>query len=141
MRKLIIWFSTIQIGIRILDGINMLRGFFIFLVFVCKPSILDKVEKKFPRMGVIRRVVSNACCWGKCVPHKNLQRKSTFYSSQKTVTTPLPKTTNSKFRFDVRYISVKFLRRNISYYKEFQYDKLNLQMLSFLMAETNVPMW
>ena len=125
----------------------MLRGFFIFLVFVCKPSILDKVEKKFPRMGVIRRFVSNACCWGKCMPHKNLKRKSTFYSSQKTVTTPLPKTMNSKFRFDVRYISIKFLRLNISYiinsfgYKEFQYYISNLQMLSFLMAETNVPMW
>ena len=30
----------LEVFLRILGGLNMIRGFFIFLVFICKPKIL-----------------------------------------------------------------------------------------------------
>ena len=32
---------------RITDGLNMLRGFFMFIILVCKKDILNKLKRKF----------------------------------------------------------------------------------------------
>ena len=32
---------------RIADGLNMLRGFFMFIILVCKKDILNKLKRKF----------------------------------------------------------------------------------------------
>ena len=32
---------------RIVDGLNMLRGFFMFIILVCKKDILEKLKRKF----------------------------------------------------------------------------------------------
>lgn len=32
---------------RIVDGLNMLRGFFMFIILVCKKDILNKLKRKF----------------------------------------------------------------------------------------------
>lgn len=91
----------LQVFIRVIDGINMLRGFCMFMVFVCKPSILTQIEKKYPSMSRVIQVTSAICCWWACNPSDS-SRKSIFYSSQKTATTPLPRGTSKKFRFDYR---------------------------------------
>ena len=38
-----------QVVFSIMGVLNMLRGFFIFLVFICKPSVWKMVSKRFPK--------------------------------------------------------------------------------------------
>ena len=40
----------VEVFLRILGGLNMIRGFFIFLVFICKPKIWNLVKKKNPNL-------------------------------------------------------------------------------------------
>ena len=44
----IVWFF--QLTLRLIGGLNMLRGFFIFLVFICKPSVIKMIKKRHPKM-------------------------------------------------------------------------------------------
>ena len=83
----------------------MLRGVFIFLVFACKPSVLEKVEKKFPRLGLILNC-SALCCWWKTRVPKQQSQGTTFYTAQPTAMTPLSTGGSPKFNFgnDTRYM-------------------------------------
>ena len=40
----------VEVFLRILGGLNMIRGFFIFLVFICKPKIWNLVQKRHPKL-------------------------------------------------------------------------------------------
>ena len=40
-----------QLALRILGILNMLRGFFIFVVFICKPKIWKMTVKQHPRLA------------------------------------------------------------------------------------------
>ena len=40
-----------QLFLRIIGGLNMLRGLFIFLVFIFKRSVWEMIKKKHPRMA------------------------------------------------------------------------------------------
>lgn len=42
---------SFQLVFRILDGFNMLRGLFIFLVFFWKSSMMKKIEKRHPKFA------------------------------------------------------------------------------------------
>jgi hypothetical protein len=50
--------------LRLLGAVNMIRGFFIFLVFIWKPSIWKAVKDSHPRVG--RLVARLCCCFGNC---------------------------------------------------------------------------
>ena len=39
--------GVIETLFRIADGLNMLRGFFMFIILVCKKDILTKLKRKF----------------------------------------------------------------------------------------------
>ena len=39
--------SYIEIFFRIIDSFNLLRGFFMFIIFVCKKNVLVKVKSAF----------------------------------------------------------------------------------------------
>jgi hypothetical protein len=38
------------VALRIVGGLNMIRGFFIFLIFICKPSIWKMTRKRHPKL-------------------------------------------------------------------------------------------
>ena len=38
---------VIETVFRIADGLNLLRGFFMFIFLVCKKDVLDKLKRKF----------------------------------------------------------------------------------------------
>ena len=40
-----------QLMLRIVGGLNMLRGFFIFLVFIFKPSVWKMIKTRHPRLA------------------------------------------------------------------------------------------
>lgn len=40
-----------QLMLRIVGGLNMLRGFFIFLVFIFKPSVWKMIKARHPRLA------------------------------------------------------------------------------------------
>ena len=44
-----------KVILRCVGGLNMARGFFIFLVFICKPSIWQMVKKEHPRLARMLR--------------------------------------------------------------------------------------
>jgi hypothetical protein len=44
-------FCIFQLFLRIIGGLNMLRGLFIFLVFIFKRSVWEMIKKKHPRMA------------------------------------------------------------------------------------------
>ena len=48
---LLIIICFFQLALRILGGLNMIRGFFIFLVFICKESVWKMTEKKHPKLA------------------------------------------------------------------------------------------
>jgi hypothetical protein len=37
--------------LRIVGGLNMIRGFFIFLVFICKPAVWRMTKKRHPKLA------------------------------------------------------------------------------------------
>ena len=45
-----VWFFF-QIFLSLFSGVNMLRGFLIFLVFIWKPSVWKMIVKRFPRFA------------------------------------------------------------------------------------------
>ena len=47
----IIFLCFFQVLLRIIGGLNMLRGFFIFLVFIFKSSVWEMIKKKHPRLS------------------------------------------------------------------------------------------
>jgi hypothetical protein len=40
-----------QIFLSVISGINMIRGFLIFLIFIWKPSVWKKIVKRHPRFA------------------------------------------------------------------------------------------
>jgi hypothetical protein len=38
-----------QVGLRVIGGSNMIRGFLIFLMFICKKSVWISTKKKHPK--------------------------------------------------------------------------------------------
>ena len=40
----------LEVFLRVIGGLNMIRGFFIFLVFIYKPKILQWTEEKHPKL-------------------------------------------------------------------------------------------
>jgi hypothetical protein len=42
------WFF--QVFLRIIGGLNMIRGLFIFLVFICKPSVWELTKRRHPKL-------------------------------------------------------------------------------------------
>ena len=40
----------LEVFLRVLGGLNMIRGFFIFLVFICKPKILKWTQERHPKL-------------------------------------------------------------------------------------------
>ena len=53
----------LEVFLRVLGGLNMIRGFFIFMVFICKPKIWDLASKRHPRLWKYLKCccVCNAC--------------------------------------------------------------------------------
>ncbi len=43
-------FAIFQTLLRVIGGLNMIRGFFIFLVFICKPSIWQLTKQRHPKL-------------------------------------------------------------------------------------------
>ena len=43
-------YHDLQVTIRCLGGLNMVRGFFIFIIFICKQSVWDLAKKEYPRL-------------------------------------------------------------------------------------------
>ena len=39
--------GVIETLFRIVDGLNMLRGFFMFIILVCKKDVLNKLKRLF----------------------------------------------------------------------------------------------
>jgi hypothetical protein len=44
------FFAIFQTLLRVIGGLNMIRGFFIFLVFICKPSIWQLTKQRHPKL-------------------------------------------------------------------------------------------
>ena len=42
--------------LSVISVINMLRGFLIFLIFICKASVWRKIEKKYPKFARITQL-------------------------------------------------------------------------------------
>ena len=51
LQSKILVFSRTQILLRILQGINMIRGVFIFLIFIWKPTIWKAIKETHPRLA------------------------------------------------------------------------------------------
>ncbi len=52
-----------QVFLSVISGINMLRGFLIFIIFIWKPSVWRKIVKKHPKLAkVIQIPVQYICC-------------------------------------------------------------------------------
>ncbi len=60
-------FDYFQFIFTMLDVVNILRGFFIFLVLICKPSILEKTKNRHP--AVSRLLAFFLTCF--CCPKTN----------------------------------------------------------------------
>jgi hypothetical protein len=39
-----------QVFLRVIGGLNMIRGFFLFLVFMCKRNIWEMAKRRHPRL-------------------------------------------------------------------------------------------
>ena len=44
------YFWLFQIFLSVISGINMLRGFLIFVIFIWKPSVWRKIVKRHPKL-------------------------------------------------------------------------------------------
>ncbi len=55
--------NIFQVFLSVISGINMLRGFLIFIIFIWKPSVWRKIVKKHPKLAkVIQVPVQYICC-------------------------------------------------------------------------------
>lgn len=55
----------LEVFLRVIGGLNMIRGFFIFLVFICKPKIWNLARKRHPKLWSFLsccRLTSLCCC-------------------------------------------------------------------------------
>ena len=39
--------NNLEVFFRVIDSLNLLRGFFMFLIFVCKENVKNKVRARF----------------------------------------------------------------------------------------------
>ena len=50
--------TSLEIFFRMIDGLNLLRGFFMFFIFVCKKSVWSKVIKVTSSKREVERELS-----------------------------------------------------------------------------------
>lgn len=73
---------NIEVFLRVIGGLNMMRGFFIFLVFIFKPKIWNLVRQRHPKLWRLMKAIN--CCSTCCEPQspsvENIQLSVRFES-------------------------------------------------------------
>ena len=75
--------------------LNMLRGFFIFLVFICKPSVRKMISKRFPKLAELINTAKERCLRPTTTTTATTTAAATFddCSGEMTVRTRIEETT------------------------------------------------
>ena len=84
--------------LSLISGVNMLRGFLIFLIFICKTSVWKKIEKKYPKFAGIARLPARLVRGSSPRPTNNSPEAETIPMTENNGLKISPKTEAGKFR-------------------------------------------